>query len=607
MVAPLRFGQAQTLFRPTAASIPPQGAKLVLSVPPGLPHNAHPLNPLEFLLRGATIYPDHLALAHPDVAHPAFYTYAVFAQRVQNLAYALLDAGVRPGDRVAVIAPNCPMIAEALQAAIAARAIVVTINTRLTPAEVAYILDHSSPRVVLVDHEYVYLLPKPSPFPTNTSAPSSSRSQPAFKVVIGQDTGKEGCPYEDFLSEGRRKSGEKGWEGLEMHTDENAPFCLNYTSGTTGRPKGVLTTLRGTYLAAIANAYEARMTSESTYLWVLPMFHAAGWTFPWACTFAFSTQLTIRSVNYQNIWKHFLNFGVTHYCGAPTVQIGIVNDPLARPLPHEIKAIIAGAAPTANLLGALEQKGIAPVHVYGLTETYGPFVRNFAQPSWKELSLNERAALTARQGHAFATSTPARVVYPLSDEDGGKDDVELVDVPKDGHTVGEVVMRGNIAMAGYYRDPGATAKAFRGGYFHSGDLAVWYPDGAIQIQDRSKDLIISGGENASSLAIETALAAHADVLEVAVVGRAHEKWGERAMAFVMLRADAVKKWKGRHKEFARELIKHARGQLPGFATPEWVVVVDELPKTLTGKILKTVLRKHAAEEAEREGQMKAKL
>ncbi|KAI0029620.1 acetyl-CoA synthetase-like protein [Vararia minispora EC-137] len=557
----MRFGSA---FRPTQESLPPPGANLVLQVPPGLPVNIHPLNPLEFLLRGATVYPDQLAIAHPDVKHPVFYSYSVWAQRVQNFAYALIENGVRPGDRVAVIAPNSYGV-------IGARAIIVSVNIRLTKKEVDYILEHSGAKLVLVDHEFVHLT-----------------KDVRARVIVCEDTGRPEDPYEQFLSSGRRFSRERGWLGLEMDADETKPNCLNYTSGTTGRPKGVLTTLRGTYLAAVANAYEARMGPDSTYLWVLPMFHAGGWTYPWASTFAFATQLIIRTVNFPTIWKHFLHSGVTHYCGAPTVQIGIVNDNNARKLSKPIKAIIAGAAPTAHTLGALEKLGILPFHVYGLTETYGPFVRNYPQSAWSSLSIEERAKFFARQGHAFATSAPVRVVVP-----GGSG--PLVDVPKDGKTVGEIAMRGNILMEGYYNDPEATARAFEGGYFHTGDLAVWYPDGSISIQDRSKDLIISGGENASTLAIELELSSHPDVMEVSVVGRPHPKWGERPMAWVILHQTAADRWNGRRVEFENELIKYARQRLPGFATPEWVVVVEELPKTSTGKIVKTVLRQRARE------------
>lgn len=565
-------GALNTDFQPTRESLPPPNVSYQQSVL-GLAPNVHPLNPFPFILRAAAVYPDKLAIAHPDVKHPAFYTYAVWTQRIQNMAYALIQAGIRPGDRVAVITPNCPLIADAHFGVLAARAIVTPVNTRLTLHEVSYILEHSGSRLILVDRDFTHLI-------ENTNIPT----------IVCHDTGRVGDPYESFLSAGRVFSAEKGWAGLDVEPDENAGAVLCYTSGTTGRPKGVLTTLRGSYLAAIGNVVEGQISRESTYLWILPMFHAAGWTYPWANVFACATQITMRSVDYPLIWKHFLNSGVTHYCGAPTVQIGIVNDPAARPLPRNISAVIAGAAPTAHLISQLEQKGIKSVHVYGLTETYGPFTRCYDQPHWKTLTLEQRAKLMARQGQSFATAQDVRVVYPPQDEN----DEELRDVPKDGRTVGEVLMRGNIVMKEYFRDPEATRKAFQGGHFHSGDLAVWHPDGVIQVVDRSKDLIISGGENASSLAIELELSSHPHVLEVSVVARSHPKWGERPMAFVLLRPEHAPKWKDNHDGFATELIRHARTLLPGFACPEWVQIVDELPKTSTGKILKTNLRKVVA-------------
>ncbi|OCH88810.1 acetyl-CoA synthetase-like protein [Obba rivulosa] len=562
-------------FKPTPESIPPTGVSYRLRIPKGLPVHRHALNPLAFVLRSAQIYPDKLAIAHPDVPHPVYYTYSVWAQRIQNLAYALIQAGIRPGDRVAVIAPNTPVIAEAHHGVLAAHAVVCPINSRLTPQEVAYILDHSASKLIIVDHEFTHLV----------------RGAKA-RVIVSNDTGRAGDPYEDFLSVGRRFSAEKGWPGLEWEKDEEAPSALCYTSGTTGRPKGVVTTLRGAYLAALANAYETGMNRDSTYLWILPMFHASGWTYPWSVTLASALQITLRSVSYPHIWNHLLNSGVTHYCAAPTVQIGLINAPQAQRLPRPVVAIIAGSAPTAHLIRELEKIGIMPVHVYGLTETYGPCTKCYEQPSWKSLSLEDRTKLIARQGVSFLTADETRVVYPA--KEGDALDAELADVPKDGKTMGEIVMRGNIVMKEYFRDTEATRKAFRGGYYNSGDLAVMHPDGYIEIQDRSKDIIISGGENASSLAIEQELSSHPDILEVSVVARPHPKWGERPMAFVILHPQKAEKWAGKHDEFGKDLKKHARARLPGFACPEWVKVVEELPKTATGKIQKVVLRKAVA-------------
>ncbi|TFK30585.1 AMP-dependent synthetase and ligase [Coprinopsis marcescibilis] len=564
---------ASIQFTPTPASFPSLAPRLRFKAPSNIPVNHDPLNPITFLLRAALVYPNKLALAHPDTPNPVAYTFSIWAQRTQNLAYALLKAGLNHGDRVAVIAPNTPLIADAHYGVLAARGILVPINTRLKPHEVAYILEHSGASIILVDYEYKHLV-------------GSTKA----RVIVSNDTGRAGDPYEEFLTQGRAYSNERGWQGLEAEPDENTGAVLCYTSGTTGRPKGVITTLRGSYLAAIGNAFEGQINKTSTYLWILPMFHASGWTYPWANVFAFATQITLRTVNFTHIWNHLIHSGVTHYCGAPTVQIGIINDPLARKLPpsRPVTAIIAGAAPTAHLIAELEKKGIKPVHVYGLTETYGPFTRNYEQDAWANLSLDERSRFMARQGHAFATAGEVRVVFQSENSD------VLEDVPADGKTLGEIVTRGNIVMKEYFNDPAATSKAFKGGSFRTGDLAVIHPDGSVAIMDRSKDIIISGGENASSLAIEQELASHPHVLEVSVVARNHIKWGERPMAFVTLHPQHTSKWKGRHHEFEKDLKAHAKPRLPGFACPEWVEVVPELPKTSTGKILKTELRKVVA-------------
>ncbi|QRV91219.1 AMP binding enzyme [Ceratobasidium sp. AG-Ba] len=552
-------------FTPTPASIPPANVLLRLKQPKGIPVNITPLNPVSFLLHAALVYPNKLALLSPDGPQPTSYTYGVWAQRVQNLAYALIRVhGIKPGDRVAVIAPNSTLIADAHFGVLAARAVITPINTRLTIPEVDYILEHSGAKLVLVDYEY-------TKFVEGKNIP----------YVVCNGSGQQGDPYEDYLTEGRKRSREEGWGGLDMEPDENANASLCYTSGTTGRPKGVISTFRGSYLAAVANAYEARITRDSTYLWILPMFHACGWTYPWANVFAFATQVTIRAVVNSVIWKHLIESGVTHYCGAPTVQIGIINAPEARKLKHRVTAIIAGSAPTAHLIGELEKKNIHVTHVYGLTEvtTYGPFTRNHPQPEWARISLDERAKFVARQGQAFATADEARVVFTDSGD-------VLRDVPADGKTVGEIVVRGNIVMKEYFRDPEATKKAFKGGHYWTGDLAVKHPDGTVAITDRSKDIIISGGENASSLAIEQELSTHPDILEVAVVARAHPRWGERAMAFVILHPHKAGRWKGKNAEFEQDLREHAKKRLPGFACPEWVQIVPELPKTSTGKIQK---------------------
>ncbi|KAG8884140.1 hypothetical protein FRB97_005123 [Tulasnella sp. 331] len=422
---------------------------------------------------------------------------------------------------------------------------------------VAVISPNSGSKLVLVDYVYASLV-------EDASVP----------VIVSHDTGRAGDPYERFLDEGRAFSQERGWPGLELEPNEDANATLCYTSGTTGRPKGVISTCRGSYLAAVANAYETKLERNAVYLWILPMFHAAGWTYPWAITFAFATQICMRSVRYPDIWRHFLQSNVTHYCAAPTVQIGIFNSPEARRLENPVRAIIAGSAPTAHLIAELEKLNIQVTHVYGLT-----------------------AKLMARQGHAFATSEEARVVYQPASDDPAELKKPLVDVKADGKTLGEIVTRGNIVMKEYFNDPVATRKAFRGGYFTTGDLAVRFPDGSVSILDRSKDLLISGGENASTLAIEQELVTHPDVLEVAVVARDHSKWGERAHAFVVLHPSAVDKHAGSTTSFEESLKGHAKERLPGFARPEWVEVVVDLPKTSTGKIQKNILRNRLKDAA----------
>ncbi|KZS92936.1 AMP-dependent synthetase and ligase [Sistotremastrum niveocremeum HHB9708] len=525
-------------FRPTPESLPPKDAILRLAVPEGLPVNITPLNPLVFLIRAAAIFPDKVALVHHDVPNPVTYNYAIWAQRIQNLAYALIEAGIKPGDRVAVIAPN--WYADAHHGILAARAVITPINIRLTKGEVDYILNHSGAKFVLVDHEFAHLV-------QGTSIPT----------IISEDSGKPDDPYEQFLASGRKFSQENGWLGLAPEKDENAVAALCYTF----------------------DGFLGPLNRESVYLW-------QGWTFPWANTFAMATQVTLRTVSYPHIWKHLLHSGISHYCGAPTVQISIAAAPEARRLAKPVKAIIAGSAPTAALIGELENRNIKAIHVYA-NQTYGPFTRNYERPHWSSLDIRERSKLMSRQGHGFATSDEARVVVQT-------DGKEISDVPMDGLTVGEIVVRGNIVMKEYFNDPEATKTAFRGGYFHSGDLAVRHSDGSVAIIDRSKDLIISGGENVSSLAVEQALAAHPDVLEASVVARSHPKWGERPMAFIILRIEAIEKWADRHHHFAADLKQFARNHLPGFALPEWIKVVPELPKTSTGKILKHALRKEVA-------------
>ncbi|PRP82714.1 hypothetical protein PROFUN_09976 [Planoprotostelium fungivorum] len=572
--------QLSRAFTPTAASIPDQKALKRVHVETSQ-INLTPLNPVSFLIRAANIYPNKLAVAHPFTDSPVFYSYGQLAQRSVNLAHALQKiSNIKPGDRVAVLAPNCPMILEAHFGVPAARAILNPINSRLSPQDISYVLEHSGSKLLLVDHSLL----------------SQVQGLPLIKegkcqLIISKDSGSSNdCAYERYLEEGRRLSGEEGWMKLTLESDENAPMALCYTSGTTGRPKGVVTTYRGSYLGSISNVIEGRLNTDgdSVYLWTLPMFHASGWTYPWAVTAAFGTHLLLRQIDYEHIWRAFSVYNVTHYCAAPTVQIGIVNHEKARRIVgRRINAIIAASAPTATLLESLENLGIDIAHVYGLTETYGPLTRGYSYPSWRELDAKGRSVQMSRQGQNYVTADEVRVVRVEKEEDGRVHaKLPLEDVPRDGITIGEIVMRGNLVMMEYYNNPEATKEAFAGGWFHSGDLAVRHPNGAIAIADRSKDIIISGGENVSSLEVESALSGHEDVLEAYAVARSDIRWGERPMAF---------KWKGREREFEELLKEYSKKVLAGYKRPHWIEVVDALPKTSTGKIQKFVLRGWAAD------------
>ncbi|KAM0755063.1 acetyl-CoA synthetase-like protein [Meredithblackwellia eburnea MCA 4105] len=563
-------------------------------LPGGLSTSYTPLNPLTFLLKAANIRPDHPAIIHPE--KNVQWTYRQWAERVKDFACALQASGIKEGDRVMLIAPNVPFMADGLQAIGAVKAIVVPVNIRLTAEEVAYIISHSGPKLILIDRQFANLLPSPLPS--------------GVRAIVCEDSYTKDDEYEKFLKEGRDfdlKKGAKGWEGLEWQADELATYAISYTSGTTSRPKGVETSFRGTYLAGIANAVESGLTGKSVYLWILPMFHCLGWCFPYACTMAMATQICLRQVgDYSEVWKSFLERGVTHYSGAPTVQLSIASHAMARRLPKPIYTTVAGAAPSATLIKNCESHGIEVCHVYGLTETYGPSTRTYFEdkldPSYFDMK--------ARQGFSFLAADDMRVVKLIPEgKEGDVKEGDLVETKWDGVEVGEIVFRGNIVMKGYYNDPVATRKAFAGGYFHTGDLAVRFPDGTFNIADRSKDLIISGGENISSLAVEAALQAHPDVHEVAVVARAHEKWGERPHAFVILKPSSSSKWKGKDDAFAKDLKGFVKGTIAPFAVPEWIELVDELEKTSTGKVQKKALRDKLKTRLARDssGSAKAKL
>jgi fatty-acyl-CoA synthase len=384
------------------------------------------------------------------------------------------------------------------------------------------------------------------------------------RVMRVDDTGAPGDPYEDFLAAASPEPCEPCLK------DEEETISINYTSGTTGRPKGVMVTHRGAYLNAVGELLETGLSFDAKYMWTLPMFHCNGWCFTWGVTAMGATHVCLRRVEPSRIWDLIDREGITHYCGAPTVQIGIVNDPKAHTLPRTVTCAVAGAPPSPTLLGKLKQLGFRPVHVYGLTETYGPHTVCAWDADWDRLPAEEMARKAARQGQGYVVFDLVRVV-----------DEHMQDVPMDGETLGEVIMRGNNVMKGYFEQPDATAEAFRGGWFHSGDIAVWHPDGYVELRDRKKDIIISGGENISTIEVEQAVARHPAVMECAVVAIPDDKWGERPKAFVTLKP-GMKATEAEVIEFCRQHIAH-------FKCPA-AVEFGELPKTSTGKVQKFVLR-----------------
>src|SRR3954452_13569589 len=494
------------------------------------------LDPTSFLRRSATIHPDRVAVVYGEQRR----TYAELRERVDRLASALRARGLERHDRVAALCPNVPELLELHHAVPAAGGVLVAINVRLSAQEVAYILEHSGARVLFVDPELEELAPD------------------GIEVV------RVGDEYEALISSGDPA-------GVpSLLRDEEEPIAIDYTSGTTGRPKGVVYTYRGAYLNALGEVVEGELGHHPVYLWTLPMFHCNGWCFPWAVTAAGGTHVCLRAVDPEQIWRLLREEGVTHYCGSPTVQTAIVTHPDAGPLEHPVTALVAAAPPSPTLLARLEALNIRIVHVYGLTETYGPHTVCTWQDNWCDLSAEGRARLLAHQGQGYTTADLVRVV-----------DEEMRDVPRDGATMGEVVMRGNNVMAGYFADPEATEKAFRGGWFHSGDLAVWHPDDTIELRDRGKDVIISGGENISSIEVEQTICAHPAVLEAAVVAVPDDHWGERPKAFVTLQPGA--------DVGEPELIAFCRERLAHYKCPD-AIAFGPLPKTSTGKVQKFALR-----------------
>ena len=520
------------------------------------------LTPLSFLDRSAAVYPDKPAVVYNDTT----YTYAEFDHRVNRLAGALRQAGVGKGDRVAFMLPNIPQMLEGHFGPMRLGAVLVAINIRLSAREITYILNHSGSKVLVFDSEFA---------DTVRAMEGDIPGVETFVQVADVTPVADDIPsveYEQFLA-----SSPPGVhrEPLDSELD---PISINYTSGTTGLPKGVQFHARGAYLNALGEILESGITWRSTYLWTLPMFHCNGWCHPWGVTAVGATHLCLRRVEASEIFRLIDEHGVTNMCAAPTVLTMLYSSPEAASADLSgLTIMTAGAPPAPQVIRTIEGMGAFILHTYGLTETYGPTTICAIQPGWADLPADEQAQLKSRQGVSFIVSEPGlRVV-----------DSEMQDVARDGKALGEVVMRGNIVMSGYFDDPEATATAFEGGWFHSGDIAVWHPDGYIELQDRAKDVIISGGENISSQEVEKVIMEHPGVLEVCVVGVPDERWGEVPKAFVVPRAGA--------EVGEDEVIEFTRERIARFKAPKYVEFRD-LPKTATGKIQKYILR-----EAEWEG------
>lgn len=515
------------------------------------------LTPLLFLERSADVFPSKIAVTYGDRS----YTYAAVASEAQRVASGLAALGVSAGDRVAYLMPNIPEMLIGHNAVPLLGAVLVAVNTRLSGSEVGYILRHSGSRVLVADTVLLAGLEFDlSECPDLEKVVQVEDAAPAVDLSVPT------IGYDELAARGEGSS-----ELPYAIDDELRPISVNYTSGTTGRPKGVVYTHRGAYLNALAELVHSRVASDSVFLWTLPMFHCNGWCFTWAVNAVGARHVCIRAVDFDVIWRLIKTEGVTHFNGAPPVLLGVANHPEATSLPDGFTITTAAAPPNPGVLSQLEELGALIIHVYGLTETYGPYTVCEWQEGWDGLAPDDRARALSRQGVAYLGADPIRVV-----------DGNMKDVPRNGETLGEVVMRGNNVMAGYYNDPDATSEAFRGGWFHSGDLAVWHSDGYIELRDRAKDIIISGGENISTIEVEQVILSHPAVLETAVVAMPDEKWGERPCAFVVPRpGDVVTK---------SEIIAHVRDRIAHYKAPDSVVIVSDLPKTSTGKIQKYVLR-----------------
>jgi fatty-acyl-CoA synthase len=524
--------------------------------------NFQPLTPLSFLARAAEVHPDTTAIIHGGL----FRNYRDFYARARQLASALTRRGVKRGDTVSVMLANTPAMIEAHYGVPMTGAVLNTLNTRLDAAILGFTLDHAETKVLIVDREYSKVMKE---------ALSRAKAKP---LIIDYDdpefTGAGerigSIEYEELLGEG---DADFAWL---MPNDEWDAISLNYTSGTTGDPKGVVYHHRGAYLLALGNVITCGMSKHPVYLWTLPMFHCNGWCFPWTLSIAAGTHVCLRAVRAAPIYDAIANHKVTHLCGAPIVMSTLLNASAQekRPLPHVVQFATAAAPPPEAVLAAMKAAGFNVTHLYGLTETYGPASINDWHADWEDLPSEEQAAKKARQG----------VRYPVLDALDVLDPETMQPVPRDSETLGEVMFRGNVVMKGYLKNKTATEAAFAGGWFHSGDLGVVHADGYIQLKDRSKDIIISGGENISSIEVEDALYKHPAIAAVAVVAKPDQKWGETPCAFVELKSGA--------SATAEELIAWCRSHLAGYKCPRHVVFA-EIPKTSTGKLQKFKLREAA--------------
>jgi 3-(methylthio)propionyl---CoA ligase len=528
------------------------------------PANYVPLTPLSFLARAAAVYPHKTAVIHGDRTH----TYADFYARARRLASALTRRGVGRGDTVAIMAPNVPAMLEAHYGVPMAGAVLNALNYRLDARSIAFTLEHGEAKLLIADTEFAPTI-GPALALLRRKIPVVDIDDPLAEERRGARLGE--TEYEAFLAEGDPAF---DWRGPD---DEWQAICLLYTSGTTGNPKGVVYHHRGAYLNALGNALAFGLSSRSVYLWTLPMFHCSGWTYTWAVTAAGGTHVCLRRVDPALIFPAIARHGVTHLCGAPVVLTTLIHAPetVRARFDHVVEVATGGAAPPSAVIAAMEALGFRVTHLYGLTESYGPATLCAWQPGWDRLPLGERAAVMARQGVRYPTLEAVVVADPET----------LRPVPADGRTMGEVLLRGNTVMKGYLKNPAATAEAFRGGWFHSGDLGVLHPDGYIEIKDRSKDIIISGGENISSLEVEEVLYRHPAVMEAAVVAKPDERWGETPCAFVTPKPGAA-------AVTAEEIIAWCRVNLAHYKAPKHVVF-GPLPKTSTGKIQKFLLREQA--------------